>query len=40
MAEYILSDFINKALEEAIYEKLEDGSYAGIIPDCPGIVSL
>ena len=40
MAEYILSDFINKALEKAIYEKLEDGSYAGRIPDCLGVVAF
>ena len=40
LTEYILSDFINKALEEAIYEKLEDGSYAGRIPDCLGVVAF
>jgi len=40
LAEYILSDFINKALEKAIYEKLEDGSYAGRIPDCLGVLAF
>jgi hypothetical protein len=33
MAEYILSDYISKALAQAVYEKFEDGTYAGKIPE-------
>lgn len=40
MAEYILSDFISKALSKATYEKLEDDSYAGRIPVCVGVVAF
>ncbi|NOY07335.1 MAG: type II toxin-antitoxin system HicB family antitoxin [Spirochaetes bacterium] len=36
----MLSDFISRALEEAVFEKLEDGSYAGRIPDCIGVVAF
>ena len=37
---YVLSDYVAEALAEAIYDKLEDGSYAGRIPSCQGVVSL
>ena len=40
MADYILSDYIDKALAKAVYEKLEDGSYAGKIPVCTGVVAF
>ena len=25
---------------EAVYEKLEDGTYSGEIPECPGIIAF
>lgn len=40
MAEYILSDYINKALARAVYEKLEDGTYAGKITGCTGVLAF
>jgi predicted RNase H-like HicB family nuclease len=40
LAEYILSNYISKALSKATYEKLEDESYAGRIPACPGVVAF
>ncbi len=40
MAEYILSNYISKALSKATYEKLEKESYAGRIPVCPGVVAF
>jgi predicted RNase H-like HicB family nuclease len=40
MAEYILSDYISKALSQALYEKLEDGTYAGKIPECTGVLAF
>ena len=40
MAEYILSNYISKALSKATYEKLENESYAGRIPVCPGVVAF
>jgi len=37
---YVLSDYINLAMDNAIYDKLEDGTYSGRIPDCPGVVAF
>ena len=37
---FILSEYIDGALDRAVFEKLEDGSYAGSIPDCPGVIAF
>ena len=37
---FVLTDYVESALAEATYEKLEDGSYAGRIPPCPGVVAF
>ncbi len=37
---YVLSDYVAEALAEAALEKLEDGSYAGRIPSCTGVVAF
>jgi len=37
---FVLSDYVGEALAQAAYEKLEDGSYAGRIPPCPGVVAF
>ena len=37
---YILTDYVESALSQASFEKLDDGSYAGTIPGCPGVVSF
>ncbi|MBI5035013.1 MAG: type II toxin-antitoxin system HicB family antitoxin [Chloroflexi bacterium] len=37
---YILSDYVDKAMAHAIYDKLEDGSFAGRIPSCKGVVAF
>ncbi len=36
----MLTIFIKKAMNKAIYEKLEDESYSGEIPDCPGSIAF
>jgi predicted RNase H-like HicB family nuclease len=35
-----LSDYVGEALAQADFEKLEDGTYAGRIPLCPGVVAF
>ena len=40
VAEYILSDYINEALAQAVYEKLDDETYAGKIPICIGVIAF
>ena len=37
---YILSDYVELALERAEYDKLEDGSFAGRIPQCKGVIAF
>lgn len=37
---FILTDYVNKALAKAVYDKLEDGTYSGRIPLCIGVVAF
>ena len=36
----VLSDYIGQAMEQAEYDKLEDGSYGGSIPACIGVMAF
>lgn len=38
--EFVLSDYIEAAMDGAVYDELGDGSFAGRIPDCPGVVAF
>lgn len=40
MIRYVLSEYVGHAMEEAIYDKLEDGTFAGRIPSCKGVVAF
>ncbi len=37
---YILSEYVEKSMAKAVYDKLEDGSFAGRIPDCKGVLAF
>ncbi len=37
---YILSDYVQNALAQAVYDKLKDGTYSGRIPSCKGVVAF
>jgi len=37
---YVLSDYIEQAMAHAVYDKLEDGTFAGRIPLCKGLVAF
>lgn len=37
---YVLSDYVENAMAHASYEKLEDGTYAGRIQSCKGVVAF
>ena len=37
---YILSEYVERAMEQAGYDKLEDGSFTGRIPSCPGVIAF
>ena len=36
----VLSDYIEHAMAAAVYDKLEDGSFAGRVPKCRGVVAF
>jgi predicted RNase H-like HicB family nuclease len=36
----MLIDYINKALSKAEYDKLEDGTFFGKIPQCLGVIAF
>ena len=37
---FVLSNYIDRAMSHATYEKLDDGSYTGEIGSCPGVYSF
>lgn len=39
-AKYILSEYVEQALSEALYDKLENGTFSGKIPSCKGVVAF
>lgn len=40
LGKFILSDYVEQAISRAEYDKLDDGSYAGRIPECSGVVAF
>jgi predicted RNase H-like HicB family nuclease len=36
----MLTDYIDKAISKAVYDKLEDGTYCGKIPECLGTIAF
>ena len=40
MADYILTDYLEQALAMAVYDKLDDGTFAGRIPPCKGEIAF
>lgn len=37
---YILSEYLNQAMAQAVYDKVEDGTFTGRIPACKGVVAF
>lgn len=37
---YILSAYIEEAMSQALYDKLEDGTFSGRIPSCKGVIAF
>jgi predicted RNase H-like HicB family nuclease len=36
----MLIEYINRAMSKAVYEKLEDNTYSGKIPQTPGVIAF
>ena len=39
-AQFVLTDYVEQAMAEAAYDKLEDGTFAAHIPPCKGVVAF
>jgi predicted RNase H-like HicB family nuclease len=37
---YILTEYVDQAMAQAEYDKLEDGTFSGKIPACQGVVAF
>jgi len=37
---FILTDYVENALSQAVYDKLEDSTFAGRIPQCRGVIAF
>ena len=37
---FILTEYVERAMAQAVYDKLEDGTFAGRIPSCKGVVAF
>jgi predicted RNase H-like HicB family nuclease len=37
---YVLSRYVELAMGQALYDKLEDNTFSGRIPPCPGVLSF
>ncbi len=37
---FILSEYVQQALSEAVYDKLEDGTFSGRITACKGVLAF
>jgi predicted RNase H-like HicB family nuclease len=37
---YVLTDYVDQAMAQAVYDKLEDGSFSGRIPECVGVIAF
>jgi hypothetical protein len=40
VVKFVLSEYIALAMAQAAYDKLEDGTFAGRIPSCPGVIAF
>ncbi len=40
VAHFIISEYIKSAMAQAEYDKLEDGTFAGRIPSCKGVIAF
>ena len=40
LIQYVLSEYVEHAIAQALYDKLEDGTFAWRIPLCKGVVAF
>lgn len=37
---FVLTGYVDRLMEEAFYDKLDDGTFSGRIPRCKGVISF
>jgi predicted RNase H-like HicB family nuclease len=37
---YVLSDYVDQAMAQAVFDKLDDGTFTGRIPACRGVIAF
>jgi len=37
---FILTDYVEEAMSSAVYDKLDDGTFAGRVPGCKGVIAF
>lgn len=37
---YVLSEYVELAMRDAVYDKLEDATFSGRIPSCSGVLAF
>ncbi|MCK5058603.1 MAG: type II toxin-antitoxin system HicB family antitoxin [Candidatus Aminicenantes bacterium] len=37
---FILTGYVNRLMNQAFYDKLEDGTFTGRIPQCKGVIAF
>jgi predicted RNase H-like HicB family nuclease len=37
---YVLSDYVGQGMAQAVFDKLEDGTFSGRIPACQGVLAF
>lgn len=37
---FILSEYVERAMEDASYDKLTDGTFSGVVPKCQGVIAF
>jgi len=40
VVQFILTDYVNRLTANAVYGKLDDGTYSGRIPECKGVIAF
>ena len=40
MLQFILTGYLESALSQAEYDKLEDGTFSGRVPSCKGVIAF
>ncbi len=38
--QFVLTDYVDQLMAHAVYDKLEDSTFAGKIPQCQGVVAF